>query len=509
MYLIYNDAVGTEHYFPKTSTNTYEDEDGLGLMGLVTRAVTHDSGWRLAQQSSAVYDGYGNKTSSTDVNNITTTNTYSNHFLTSMQTGNMPTQEYRYTASTGRMNQTFMSGYAIQHYLYGNGQLSDLSLKGKWSGNDFWQSYHFEYDSFGNMTRIGVSGANNDTAQNVGSENYRTFATYDYGNVIHNGLLQSMTYGNGNTVSYEYDIFDRTTKETYNNDVVYNYAYDASGSLNKQWSSTGEEYRYEYDSLGRLIRSSEYNGGTFAQRTEHIYDESDRLVRQAWYNGSGATSQTYDYSETNGLLTKQDVYFPGNTYNATPNAANNPSVNISYSYDALNRLSSKTTKVNGTTLFSNALWFAEVSGDSGWRSSQVKHFNYKRSDNSLIMGFEYGYDANGNIASEKNSVSGDIQNYIYDGQNQLTKVTNGSDTELYSYTYDTAGNIRTKTDGSTTHNYTYGDAQWRDLLTVASCSRNSVGQQKVHEHEASGGVQREHPRRRLTKFTGACKRICA
>ena len=30
-YMIYNDADGTEHYFPKTATNTYEDEDGLGL----------------------------------------------------------------------------------------------------------------------------------------------------------------------------------------------------------------------------------------------------------------------------------------------------------------------------------------------------------------------------------------------------------------------------------------------------------------------------------------------
>ena len=97
------------------------------------------------------------------------------------------------------------------------------------------------------------------------------------------------------------------------------------------------------------------------------------------------------------------------------------------------------------------------------------------------------------------------------GANNTTAkdVTSDNYHTLASYTYDTAGNIRTKTDESTTHNYTYGDAQWRDLLTVASCSRNSVGQQKVHEHEASGGVQREHPRRRLTKFTGACKRICA
>lgn len=30
-YLVYNDEDGTEHYFSKTATNTYEDEDGLGL----------------------------------------------------------------------------------------------------------------------------------------------------------------------------------------------------------------------------------------------------------------------------------------------------------------------------------------------------------------------------------------------------------------------------------------------------------------------------------------------
>ncbi|MBP3484357.1 MAG: hypothetical protein J6K00_04590, partial [Oscillospiraceae bacterium] len=221
-----------------TSANTYND------MGLVNTTTTSSSDQSLKQQSSAVYDPYGRKTSSTDVNNITTTNTYINHFLKSTQTGNMPTQEYRYNVSDGRMNQTFMSGYAIQHYLYENGQLSDLSRKGKVNDGDFWQSYHFEYDGFGNMTRIGVSSANNDTAQDVGSGSYRTLATYSYkrdqNDNTNNGLLYSMTYGNGNTVSYEYDIFDRTTKETYNNGVVYNYAYDASGALAKQWSSTGE-----------------------------------------------------------------------------------------------------------------------------------------------------------------------------------------------------------------------------------------------------------------------------
>ena len=237
-----------------TSANTYND------MGLVTSTKSTGKEYWY-QETTSVYDGYGNKTSSTDVNGITTTNGYYNHFLWNTQIGNAPKQEYRYDVPTGRMNQTFMSGYAIQHYLYGNGQLSDLSRKGKTSAGDFWQSYHFEYDSFGNMTRIGVSSANKDNADDVKPANYHTLASYEYEKGVNNGRLSKMTYGNGQTVNYEYDIFDRTTKETYNNGVAYNYAYDASGALAKQYSTNSsdtvlEEYRYEYDSLGRLIRSS-------------------------------------------------------------------------------------------------------------------------------------------------------------------------------------------------------------------------------------------------------------
>lgn len=57
-----------------TSTNTYNTK------GLVTSTKsTGSNGWY--NQSSAVYDSYGRKTSSTDVNNITTTNTYNNFFF--------------------------------------------------------------------------------------------------------------------------------------------------------------------------------------------------------------------------------------------------------------------------------------------------------------------------------------------------------------------------------------------------------------------------------------------
>ncbi len=255
-----------------TSANTYND------MGLVSESVSHDSNWNLAQQTSASYDPYGNKTSSTDVNNISTTNTYSNYFLNSTKTGSGAQQRYSSDTKTGRLTSTYISSTASQYYVYRQGMLARLSRQSGGSTSDDWQSYMFAYDSFGNMTSISVSDASHDDSQSLS----KTLASYAYEPGVNNGRLKTMTYGNGQTVSYEYDIFDRTTKETYNNGVAYNYAYDASGALAKQWSSTGEEYRYEYDSLGRLIRSSEYNNSAFTQRTEHIYDNSDRLTSQTW-----------------------------------------------------------------------------------------------------------------------------------------------------------------------------------------------------------------------------------
>ena len=442
-----------------TSANTYN------AMGLVTETVTHDSGWALAQQSSAVYDTFGRNTSSTDVNNITTTNTYYNYFPKSTQTGGGAVQNYDYNSANGRLNSTSIASVATQHNVYAQGMLTRLARQSGATTSTDWQSYQFGYDSFGNMLSVSVS----DAAKTGSASNSRTLATYSYGNSVNNGLLQSMAYGNGDTVSYEYDIFDRTTKETYNNGVTYNYAYDASGALAKQWSSTGEEYCYEYDSLGRLVRSGEYenSGGenserSFVQRTEHIYDESDRLTRQAWYNGSGATSQTYDYSKTTGLLTELGVYYPGNIYNGVPGSTNNPNVKIAYGYNALNMLSGKTVSADGGTLYSTSYTYNtfQAKPQRIATTNQVSKLSYGGSLPELTR--QYTYDNRGNIASEQ--VGGQTYSYEYDARNQLKTVKNGS-TTLHSYTYDYAGNIVKKIDGSTTHNYTYGDNVWADLLT--------------------------------------------
>ena len=255
-----------------------------------------------------------------------------------------------------------------------------------------------------------------------------------------------MTFGNDQTVQYSYDKFDRTTKEQYNN-VTYEYAYDASGQLAKQTSTAGEEYNYEYDSLGRLIRSNEYNDGTFEQRTEHIYDASNRLTKQSWYNVGGTTTMSYAYSTTTGLLS---------SLNAT---VQNSSIPVTYTYQGANQLRSKAIG----SVMTKAYNFGT---SSGYRTALPNFVNYRDPDGNLIYGDYCLYDGNGRIVSiaDSGNTSSVRATYGYDEQGQLTSAAVGG--TRYAYTYDTAGNLITKTDGGTSHSYTYGNGAWRDLLTA-------------------------------------------
>ena len=296
------------------------------------------------------------------------------------------------------------------------------------------------------MTQISVSGADN-TATSTPSSAIM-LAKYQYESGVNNGRLQKMTFGNDQTVQYSYDKFDRTTKEQYNN-VTYEYAYDASGQLAKQTSTAGEEYNYEYDSLGRLIRSNEYNDGTFEQRTEHIYDASNRLTKQSWYNAGGVTTMSYAYSTTTGLLS---------SLNAT---VQNSSIPVAYTYQGANQLRSKAIGSVMTKAYNYC-----YNEDGGYRAALPNYVNYRDSSGNLIYGDNCHYDSNGRLVKILDSGSSTTTRatYGYDQQGQLTSATVGG--TRYTYTYDTAGNIQSKKVGSTTTNYTYGNSAWRDLLTA-------------------------------------------
>lgn len=95
-------------------------------------------------------------------------------------------------------------------------------------------------------------------------------------------LATKMSYGNGETISYEYDKYGRKTKTSGSDGRSFTYSYSGDGQLaGLRDSLANRVYGYTYDTLGRMIGSSMKLGETVALQTQHKYDESNRLSKQS------------------------------------------------------------------------------------------------------------------------------------------------------------------------------------------------------------------------------------
>ena len=383
--------------------------------------------------TSVAYSADGTQlTSQTNANGTTTQYVYNARRTLHSQTDGRGTKTYWvYNTSNDRPTASYQDRVVSTAYSYSCGNLVSLIRGAYIPGNSVKQNqtYSMAYDGFGNMTGISVGS--------------RQLAIYDYGS--QNGNLRSMTYGNGATVSYTYDILDRVTEEKWNGTLKYRYFYSSEGDLVKKLDvTTGKAVNYEYDSLGRLIHSYQTDNGTVQQKTEHLYDSENRLTSQSWQLGDTLYKETFTYSATDGSLTK---------------VAGTGFTDYAFAYDALKRLSFRYNWIyrqNYTYRTNN-----------GNQTTQIASIDYVKRPggtgfNEFSLGYEY--DAGGNITKVTHSTNTAWNaSYTYDSQNQLTQEVNKSGT--YNYTYDTGGNIRS-VGGAETHTYTYGDSEWLDLLTA-------------------------------------------
>ena len=440
------------------------------------------------------YDAYGNVKNTevgkfnddgvaTSYPKIKTSSTYTSNgsLLESETNGNGQTTTYTYydtrlvhtvkdakdTVVTSRYNElndrnwvSFIDGQVAVEYAYKDGMMSQIARGGYITENGVksakqLQLYNLAYDAFGNMTKVSVGGKLNEP-----SDAY-VLATYDYGDT--NGHLNSMTYGNGDNITYYYDELDRLTEEMWNEDSAgehsYQYFYNSEGALSKKVdTATGNAVNYEYDSIGRLIHSSvtTWNAKTEEYETdiltEHMYDRQSRIAEQSYQiRNSDGTYKTYSlkysYRGSDGALVKvesADGYIDA----------------YSFAYDEIARLS---TRKNS---FFKQTYKYKTSGGTTTTLVESIDFDpgtYATAFDKFVL--SYGYDALGNIETITNSENAsDDRTYTYDIQGQLLTEKIGNQTN--SYTYDTYGNIRTATENGTTHTYTYGNADWKDLLTA-------------------------------------------
>lgn len=264
------------------------------------------------------------------------------------------------------------------------------------------QHYLLGYDAFGNMTSAQVCAS---SAEREGHTAPVTLASYTYEGNVNNGRLATMTYGNGDSVSYTYDAFDRQRTAAYNDGTTYHYDYSGDNDLARQYVTDGsgavtEQYSYQYDSLGRLIHSRQSTGGgTLVQLTQHMYDNANRLTSQSWQFGGDTFRQSYTYTGQNSDGKQVD----GTISAITTTIPDQLAITSKYEYNDLRQLEKKTVTVpdqNGTQtkVYDRTYTYAVIAEDDGCNRMGTRLASTGYTFGSSSRGFTYTYDAAGNIS---------------------------------------------------------------------------------------------------------------
>ena len=453
-----------------TFTYTYDDKHNLKTAsnGIVTETMTYDSNGNALTATISPKSG---------TDKIVTTNTYTNsgNQLSTVKQRGAFTTTYNYAGSANKMyglassvvdpmGLTVSTNYDAAGrpttssvsqsgatkgsvaYQYTKGMLDSLTRTA--SGST--QTYNFAYDSFGNMTKL-----------QVGS---RTLAQYAYASK--NGLLEKQTYGNGQYTAFDYDDLNRTTKTTTSSGDSYTYSYAGDGQLHKMEDvASGVTYRYNYDTLGRLIGASQTGEGT-SLRASYTYDSDSRL-KSISYSIPGlidSATETYYYNTSttdnvsDGALEKMALF---------------SDAWIAYRYDSLSRLKERDV---GNILTEHQTYLAG-SGTCTTTTLPETFYTTALGGSTKLSGFQYAYNAVGNVTKITNLTDNTYKTYAYDSLGQLTQVleynSSGTAVNRYNYSYDNAGNIKkwyisdpTGTYIGKEHTYTYGNSDWKDLLTA-------------------------------------------
>ena len=158
-------------------------------------------------------------------------------------------------------------------------------------------------------------------------------------------------------------------------------------------------------------------------------------------------------------------------------SAQSNSSKVNYTYDKLNRITSRTV-TNGST-YSTAYTYVPGSSTYGANATTPLVATIMQGSGANAMNFAYTYDNRGNITSETRN--GVTTTYEYDALGQLTRVNDPNDPTgstfgtTWIYSYDRGGNILNKsayvyttgTIGIVVRSWAYGydDPNWKDKLT--------------------------------------------
>lgn len=408
----------------RTATYTYDNNDNL-------LTVTDP----LGNDTTYTYDGNNNKLTATDPMGNTTSYAYDvKDLLTTVTDSLGNTTTYTYDAldrktsiKDKRGNTTSYSYDAVGNLLSVSDPLGNITTytydangNKLTETNPLSQTVTYTYDALNRV--VSVKDPLNNTSTN----------TYDA-----LGRIIATTNAKGQTTSFEYDAMGRLKKVIDSNGGVVTYTYDANGNRLTMTEPNGNTTSYTYDVLNRLTMKIEPLGGTY----QYDYDAVGNRVSLTDAKGDVIAYQ-YDSNNRLALVTYPDSSTVAFTYNANGNRTQMvDSLGTStYSYDALNRMTSYTDP------------FGKTVGYAYDANNNRTSITYP--DGKTVT---YAYDALNRLIVVTDWLSG-VTAYTYDAAGKVTAIANPNNTAA-NYTYDSAGRltglVNTKSDSTVISNYNY------------------------------------------------------
>ena len=322
--------------------------------------------------------------------------------------------------------------------------------------------YSFSYDSFGAMSDISIG--NNE------------IASYEY--QASNGKISKINYANGVTLRYVYTYLDNIKEIWYNTGgeetLLYEYEYTKYGQLSRYNDNySGTSTIYSYDTSGRMINYSVFDSDKLVNTfTKDIaYDNISRIDYVNYtFDYYGSNNTIYEDSLMNGYYYDKE----GRIYSWDV-LGYGVSVNGSYTYDGLNRVSSIEIDADE---FVNEVDYSYYNATDTITSTRVEAYQSKI-NGDVTSSYTYSYDDKNNITKIIDADGNEIR-YAYDEMGQLIREDNELLRKTYMYTYDKSGNLLSKkiypvasadvTPLDTpiitkSYPYTYGNENWGDQLT--------------------------------------------
>ena len=222
------------------------------------------------------------------------------------------------------------------------------------------------------------------------------------------GRLQKMTDHKGNTVSYTYDAVGNQTGITYPDGSKVSNFYDAVYNLTSVIDADDGTYAYVYDAANRPVKLTYPNGWI----EQYTYDAEGNLLKTVdtdpfqLYNKTPKVKYEYTYDAEGNVLTE---------FQRDSDATENLKSRTAFTYDALNRLTGSTRRL------------------------EVYPYD--------TLAYSYTYDTLGNLLKQSGPTKGEEDTYQYNDLNQMvSKHVCGYEQKLtriydYGYTYDKRGNL--------------------------------------------------------------------